>query len=42
MEENVTTLLFMGIVDNRAQALTVLEAAANDLETAVTFAMARR
>jgi hypothetical protein len=42
MEENVTTLLSMGIVDNRAQALTVLEAAENDLETAVTFAMARR
>ena len=42
MEENVTTLLSMGIVDNRAQALTVLEASENDLETAVTFAMARR
>jgi hypothetical protein len=42
MEDNVTTLLAMGIVDNRAQALTVLEAAENVLETAVTFAMARR
>jgi hypothetical protein len=42
MEENVTTLLAMGIVVNRAHALTVLEAAENDLETAVTFAMAGR
>ena len=42
MEDNVTTLLAMGIVDNRAQALTVLEASENVLETAVTFAMARR
>ena len=42
MEDNVTTLLAMGIVVNRAQALSVLEAAENDLETAVTFAMAAR
>ncbi len=42
MEDNVTTLLEMGIVDNRAQAVTILEASQNVLETAVTFAMARR
>lgn len=42
MEDNVTTLLAMGVVLNRAHALTVLEAAENDLETAVTFAMAGR
>jgi len=42
MEDNVTTLLNMQLVDNRAQALMLLEAAANNIDTAVTFAMARR
>ena len=41
LEDNITTLLNMQIVDNRAQALQVLEAAENNIDTAVTFAMAR-
>jgi hypothetical protein len=42
MEDNITTLLTMQIVDSRAIALQVLEAAENNIETAITFAIAQR
>jgi hypothetical protein len=42
LEDNVTTLLTMQIVDNRQQALTLLEASSNNIDTAITFALAQR
>ena len=42
MEDNITTLLTMQIVDSRAHALQILEAAENNIETAITFAIAQR
>ena len=42
MEDNVTTLITMQMVDNRQQALQILEAANNNVDLAITFAMAAR
>ena len=41
-EANVTTLLDMQLADTRTQALEILEGASNDLDLALTFAMAQR
>jgi hypothetical protein len=41
-EANITTLLDMQLADTRTQALEILEGAVNDLDLAVTFAMAQR
>ncbi len=41
-EANITTLLDMQLADTRTQALEILEGANNDLDLAVTFAMAQR
>jgi hypothetical protein len=41
-EANITTLLDMQLADTRTQALEILEGASNDLDLALTFAMAQR
>ena len=41
-EDNISRMLTMQVVDTRAQAEAFLESANNDIDLAVTFAMASR
>jgi hypothetical protein len=42
LEFNISTLLTMSLVNSREHAVVLLEAAQNDIDQAVTFAMAQR
>jgi hypothetical protein len=42
LESNISTLLMMSLVNSREHAVELLEAAQNDIDQAVTFAMAQR